>query len=131
MTQNKLVAQCPVCRSGMKITELSCDACGTSVRGKFEIPELCRLSPDLYEFLVVFVRNRGVIREVERDLGISYPTVRSRLDALLAALGYAATARPGVDRAQIIEMLERGEITPEDAEKMLRGEAGKAADEHR
>ncbi len=107
----------------MTITELSCDACGTTVRGRFGIPELCRLPPALYQFLIVFVRNRGVIREVERELGISYPTVRSRLDALLSALGYASpSSRAEVDRAQVLELLENGEITPEVAEKMLRGE---------
>ncbi|MEO0082037.1 MAG: DUF2089 domain-containing protein [candidate division WOR-3 bacterium] len=118
----RIVSQCPVCNAGMVITELSCDSCGTSVRGRFNVPELCRLPADLYQFLVVFVRNRGVIREVERELGISYPTVRSRLDALLTALGYGTVARPEIDRVQVIEMLERGEVTPEDAERMLRGE---------
>jgi len=118
-----MVSVCPVCESGMKVTELTCDSCGTSVRGRFEIPALCRLPADLYEFLVVFIRNRGVIRDVERELGISYPTVRSRLDAVLAALGMAESAQPTVDREQVIGMLERGEVSAEQAEQMLRGEA--------
>jgi hypothetical protein len=92
------------------------------VKGRFQIPELCRLPEDLYQFLLVFVKNRGVIREVEKELGISYPTVRSRLDAVLEALGVGA-AQPAADKAQVLEMLERGEITPEEAEKMLRGES--------
>ena len=122
MKQNKLVSHCPVCSSGMDITELTCDSCGTSVRGRFVLPELCRLPDDLYQFLLVFVRNRGVIREVERELGISYPTVRARLDAVLAALG-AGKPAPDVDRQEIIARLEQGEITAEEAEKLLRGEA--------
>jgi hypothetical protein len=78
----------------------------------------------LYQFLVVFVKNRGVIRDVEKELGISYPTVRSRLDAVLAALGF--TEQVGrADQAQVIEMLEKGEVTPEEAERMLRGEGQK------
>ena len=120
MNGNKLVSQCPVCRAGMAVTELGCGSCGTSLRGRFAIPELCRLPPDLYQFLLVFVRNRGVIREVEQELGISYPTVRARLDAVLAALG--GKAAPSVDRQEVIARLEQGEITPEQAERLLRGE---------
>lgn len=122
MDGNAMLNRCPVCNSKVVITELSCDACGTSVRGRFQIPELCRLPDELYRFLLVFVKNRGVIREVEKELGISYPTVRSRLDAVLEALG-AGRPEPAADRAQVLEMLERGEITPEEAEKMLRGES--------
>ena len=126
MKHNEILARCPVCESNMVISELKCESCGTSVQGRFDIPVLCQLPRDLYDFLLVFVRNRGVIREVERELGISYPTVRSRLDDVLAALG--GGARPSVDREHVIALLEQGEITAEDAEKMLRGEEENAAD---
>ncbi len=122
MLRKVMVSRCPVCDSGMTVSELTCESCGTSVRGRFSVPDLCRLPDDLYQFLVVFVKNRGVIRDVEKELGISYPTVRSRLDAVLAALGFTEAVGK-VDRNQVIEMLERGEITPEEAEKMLRGES--------
>jgi len=122
MLRRTLVSRCPVCESGMAVSELTCEACGTSVRGRFPVPDLCRLPEDLYGFLVVFIKNRGVIRDVEKELGISYPTVRSRLDAVLAALGF--TEQVGAaDSGQVIEMLERGEISPEEAEKLLRGDA--------
>jgi len=123
MARKALVTGCPVCSSEMTITRLSCESCGTSVEGRFEIPLLCRLPDELYRFLVVFVKNRGVIREVEKELGISYPTVRSRLDATLAALGFEAPAALP-DKEEIIDRLEKGELTPEQAEKLLRGEAG-------
>lgn len=121
MASKGLVSRCPVCEAGMAVSELTCESCGTSVRGRFPVPDLCRLPDDLYQFLVVFIKNRGVIRDVEKELGISYPTVRSRLDAVLAALGFAENAGRA-DSNQVIEMLERGEITAEEAEKMLRGE---------
>ncbi|MEO0078774.1 MAG: DUF2089 domain-containing protein [candidate division WOR-3 bacterium] len=120
MPKKELVSRCPVCESEMTISELTCESCGTAVRGRFPVPGLCRLPDDLYQFLVVFIRNRGVIRDVEKELGISYPTVRSRLDSVLAALGFAEQASR-VDRNEVIEMLERGEVTAEEAEKMLRG----------
>ena len=122
MLRRTLVSRCPVCESGMAVSELTCEACGTSVRGRFPVPDLCRLPEDLYGFLVVFIKNRGVIRDVEKELGISYPTVRSRLDAVLAALGFSEQVGKA-DTGQVIEMLERGEISPEEAEKLLRGDA--------
>jgi hypothetical protein len=122
MARKGLVSRCPVCESSMAVSELTCESCGTSIRGRFPVPDLCRLPEDLYQFLLVFVKNRGVIRDVEKELGISYPTVRSRLDAVLAALGYGEQVGRS-DSNEVIEMLERGEITPEEAEKMLRGES--------
>jgi hypothetical protein len=103
----------------MAVTELTCESCGTAVRGRFQIPQLCRLPDELYQFLLVFVKNRGVIRDVEKELGISYPTVRSRLDMVLAALGFGEQAA-AAGASEVIEMLERGEISPEEAEKLLR-----------
>jgi hypothetical protein len=124
MARKGLVSRCPVCESGMAVSELTCESCGTSVRGRFQVPDLCRLPDDLYQYLLVFIKNRGVILDVEKELGISYPTVRSRLDAVLEALGYKEQiARSNSN--EVIEMLERGEITPEEAEKMLRGEEQK------
>ena len=124
MARRTMVSQCPVCDSGMSVSELTCESCGSSLKGRFQVPSLCCLPDDLYQFLLVFIKNRGVIRDVEKELGISYPTVRSRLDAVLAALGYGEQVAR-TDSNQVIEMLERGEITPEEAEKMLRGESGK------
>jgi hypothetical protein len=85
------------------------------------------LPDELYQVLLVCIKNRGVIRDVETERGISYPTVRSRLDVVLAALGYG---EPGAASRsnEVIEKLERGEITPEEAEKLLRGENDKQQD---
>lgn len=124
MKTNQMLTRCPVCRSRMTVSELKCEDCGVAVRGRFEVPALCQLPRELYDFLYVFVRNRGVIREVERELGLSYPTVRARLDAVLAALGEAGpAAAPEVDREAVIARLEQGEISAEEAERLLRGEA--------
>jgi hypothetical protein len=120
MPKKEIVSRCPACESGMYVSELTCQSCGTSVRGRFTMPSLCCLPDELYQFLVVFIRNRGVIRDVEKDLGVSYPFVRARLDALLKALGYGEGAGT-VDADQVVAMLEKGEITAEEAEQMLRG----------
>jgi hypothetical protein len=124
MADTRILSRCPVCESGLAVSELTCESCGTSVRGRFRVPDLSRLPDDVYQFMLVFIKNRGVIRDVEKELGISYPTVRSRLDALLAALGFGEQVGKASSN-QVIEMLERGEVTPEEAEQMLRGERGK------
>ena len=130
MKTNQMLSRCPVCQSRMAISELKCDECGVAISGRFEVPALCQLPRDLYDFLYVFVRNRGVIREVERELGLSYPTVRARLDAVLAALGEnAPPAGPAVDREDVIARLERGDITAEEAERLLRGETEEETEE--
>lgn len=125
MATRRLVGQCPVCDNEFRVTRLTCHACGSSLEGDFELCKFCRLSPEQREFVEVFLASRGNIREVERALGISYPTVRSRLDDVIRALGYRVQrpAEAVADRKAILEALDRGEISAEEALKKLRGEA--------
>lgn len=103
----------------MAITELACPECSTRVQGIFEGPGLYRLTQEQLQFVEVFVRNRGNIREVERDLKISYPTVRSRLDLVIQAMGYPLTERQlessDADVHRTLDALESGSITFEEA----------------
>ena len=80
------VTQCPVCDADLRITELTCSTCSTKLHGDFPPAPLARLSREHQQFIQTFLRCRGVIRDVERMLGISYPTVRARLDAAVTAL---------------------------------------------
>jgi len=94
------------------------------VRGRFVLCKFCRLEPEQLNFLETFLRCRGIIREVERELGLSYPTVRSRLDELLTALGYPAEERRQEEvqqrRQEILAALERREISVAEAARQLR-----------
>lgn len=83
---SRQVNQCPVCDAPLRITELSCVACDTRLHGTFPPPALARLPRAHQQFVETFLLCRGVIRDVEKTLGISYPTVRARLDAAVAAL---------------------------------------------
>src|SRR5579883_811533 len=86
---------CPVCQGEMEIRELECKSCDLQVRGHFgRGSRFDELSPEQYNFLEVFLRSRGILRDVESALGISYPTVRARLDSLLAALGFFDDGTP-------------------------------------
>jgi len=86
------VSQCPVCDAALRVSELSCPACQTRLHGDFPPPPLARLAREQQEFIETFVLCRGVIRDVERALGISYPTVRARLDSAVLALENAVEA---------------------------------------
>ena len=112
---------CPVCHKPLHITKLHCPACGTSIEGDFQAERLLALTPEQRSFVLSLLRNRGNIREMEKELGISYPTVRARLDQILAALGLEAN--PGKEkpaRKEVLEMLAQGEITQEQALDMLK-----------
>ena len=117
--------KCPSCSGQILATELSCDECKTTIKGSFELPELACLSEDDDRLLKVFLSARGNIKEVERCLNISYPTAKSRLEAMLSRLGLGQ--RQGETRQQrleTMEKLERGEITAPEAIKLLRNLEG-------
>jgi hypothetical protein len=114
--------QCPVCGGRLAVSELSCPSCDTTVRGTLDLCEFCQLPPEDLRFLRTFLRCRGNIKDVERELGISYPTVRGRLDSLLEKLGYQKVVpKMGKqEKLEILAKLERGEISPEEALKALK-----------
>lgn len=104
------------------MTELCCSDCKTTIKGSFELPQFAALAPEEENFLRVFLAARGNIKEVERQLNISYPTVKGRLEALLNRLGLGSLqAEAKRRRLEIVEKLERGEITAQDAIGLLKG----------
>ena len=120
----KAPSHCPVCDHELTISKLSCTNCQTNLEGEFTSCKFCRLPTEQLEFIEVFIKNRGNIKDVEKELGISYPTVRGRLDAVIQALGYRvdkADEYVEKERKQnILLALEKGEITPQEAAKQLR-----------
>lgn len=114
-----LPTRCPACEGSLAVKALFCPACGTEVHGRFALNEFALLPKEHLDFLRLFVKARGNLKEVERILGVSYPTVRARLDALLKALGYEEEDG-GEERLQVIEALRRGEISVEEAVARLR-----------
>ena len=114
------VSKCPACgKTEFEIQRLACTACGTAVEGHFHVSRLATLPDDQVGFIETFVKCRGNIKEVERELGISYPTVRSRLDKVIATLGLGVDERK-LSRREILAALERNEMRPEEAVHALR-----------
>ena len=115
----KMVTQCPACGGQMRVVRLECTACGTAVEGRFEAGQLGLLPTEQQDFVLTFLRSRGNIKEVERELGISYPTVRARLDEVLRMLGLPVD--PRADVGAILEQVERGELSVDEAARKLKG----------
>jgi hypothetical protein len=112
---------CPSCSSPLVVTQLNCTACGTGVVGKFELSPFFRLSPESLRFLEVFVRNRGNVKEMERETGESYWAIRRQLDEVIVEMGIEATKSDDVStrRQEILAQLSRGEINVQEATKLL------------
>lgn len=113
----KLVSRCPFCEGKLEISRLGCCQCDTSIDTTLPIPAFFRLPPDMQEFVMIFLRCQGKIRDVEKALGISYPTVIKRLDLVNVLLGNQAAPS---GRKDILEQLERGEITVQEATQLLK-----------
>lgn len=136
-----VISTCPVCQGELMISRLHCRSCGTALEGEFGVGRFGRLTREQLALLESFLSARGNLKEMERELGISYPTVRSRVDALVRALGLGdgeavlpddeepmqAEPQPATpadaaadERRAILERLARRELSAEDAATQLR-----------
>jgi hypothetical protein len=139
-----VISTCPVCSGELAVTRLHCRSCGTTLEGEFSVGRFGRLTREQLILLESFLRSRGNLRDMERELSISYPTVRSRVEALVRALGFgprsdsdeaaadeaaaaaataaAAPTSPDVAaaRQEILERLGRHEISADDAATAIR-----------
>jgi hypothetical protein len=119
---------CPVCGDTLALTRLSCDECGTELAGHFPTCQYCSLNTEDRETLRVFLQSRGNVKELERHLGVSYPTARARFDGILTKLGMEPSgvepAEPeeeaaGAESLPVLESLSKGEIDVDEAIRRL------------
>ncbi|MDX9873015.1 MAG: DUF2089 domain-containing protein [Clostridia bacterium] len=115
---------CPVCGHGLSVSSLNCGYCSTKIEGEFALCKFCQLPDEQRDFIEVFIKCRGNIKDIEKELGISYPTVRNRLDAIIEALGYRVEKQVSPDwkskKQEILNALDSGEISPEEATNQLK-----------
>ncbi|MFZ5353929.1 MAG: DUF2089 domain-containing protein [Bacillota bacterium] len=119
--KREIIGQCPICSGEIHITEVKCNSCSTTIRGSFTLCKFCQISKEHKEFAEIFIKNRGNIKEIEKELGLSYPTVKGKLDSLIEALGYKnqpVYVSPEKKR-DILDKLDRGEISSEEALMLL------------
>lgn len=118
----KVISKCPICSNRLGIVKLKCNKCGTVIENDFEFSKFEYLGAEQLDFMEVFLKCRGNIKDVEKELGISYPTVRAKLDDVVSALGYTVVKKPGLGNKEILDMLEKGDITAEQAINMMKNE---------
>lgn len=112
-----MINKCPNCGDQMVITSYRCSNCYTEVHGEFEIDSFSRLDKEDKEFIELFLQKRGSIKDVGEEIGISYPTVRNRIDKIVAKLGGKVDKKS--HRLDILNMLDNGEISTEKAKELL------------
>ena len=117
--------ECPVCHDDLPVTRLVCRNCSTALEGRFTMGRIFQLTPEQLHFVEVFLRCEGKINRVQEELGLSYPTVRSRLTEVIRALGYEVgdeQQEKDERRQEILGRLARREISSEEAFRLLEGE---------
>jgi hypothetical protein len=121
---------CPVCGDTLNVTKLHCSNCDTTLEGHFTLGRLSRLSAEQIHFVETFLRSEGTLKRVEKELGISYPTVRARLEDVIRSMGFEvvgdyvepqSSSLSEAERGRILDQLSRGEITSDEALTMLQG----------
>ena len=126
----KIIERCPACDGNLSVTRLSCTRCDTEITGRFGTNAFDRLSPENLAFAETFVRLRGNVREMERELGVPYNAVRNRLDEVIQELGHqpgaplpegtAAEEDLATRRTEVLDRLDRGELDAAEAAEELK-----------
>jgi len=129
----KIPSTCPLCGGKLTVTALQCQSCGTTLQGHFSAHTASsafnRLSAEQLAFLEVFIRNEGKFSRMEKEMGLSYPTLRNRLRAIIRAMGYQPEGESipvtlsAAERQRILDDLEAGKISVEEATRLLKGES--------
>ena len=115
-----VIGECPICESDLIVTKLQCTNCKTEISGEFQLSKFNYLSKEHLYFIEVFIKNRGNIKKIEKELGISYPTVKKSLDDVIASLGYKVSDEDQIKKDEIFKKLEKGEITALEAAKLIK-----------
>ena len=110
---------CPACGEKLKIVRLECENCHTVIEGKFDAQPLAQLSSEQQQFVQVFIKARGNIKEVEKGIGVSYPTVCKKLDEIVKILGYT-NENADKRRKEILEAIEKGRVSAAEGAKLLK-----------
>jgi hypothetical protein len=121
------LSKCPVCEGDLTVTRLHCDTCDTTIEGRFANGAFAGLTSEQLDFIETFVRCEGKITRMEEEMALSYPTIRNRLQEVIRALGYEPGKEDAADvsdekRKSVLEELDAGKISAEEAMQLLQGE---------
>jgi hypothetical protein len=125
------LSKCPVCDGELTVTRLHCDTCDTVIEGRFANAAFVGLTPEQMDFIETFVRCEGKLTRMQDEMALSYPTIRNRLQEVIRALGYEPGRDEPVDisseisnvkRLSVLEELDSGNISAEEAMRLLQAE---------
>jgi len=121
--RNQVIGYCPICDNKLKVTKLGCSKCGTELSGQFHLSKFSYLKEDELKFVEVFVKNAGNMKQLQSELGVSYPTAKKMLNDVIQSLGYETVEvvdkQKKLSKAEILRMIEAKEISPEEGYKLL------------
>lgn len=114
---NRLPSSCPSCSGRLVVVRMKCAECDTEVSGEYDLCPVCRLDGDAKELFDIFIDARGNLKQVERSIGLSYPTIRARMEEMFGKLNQDDVSR---DPQTILARLRAGELNVDEAESLLR-----------
>lgn len=117
---NNVIGECPICQHDLVVTKLQCTNCNTEIGGSFQLSKFNYLTKQHLYFIEVFIKNRGNIKQIEKELRISYPTVKRNLDEVIKSLGYEVSEEDKNKKEDVFRRLESGEITALEAAKLFK-----------
>ncbi len=118
MSKRNIPPYCPSCKGLLVVVRLECSECGAEVTGDFNLCPVCRLSGETRKLFDLFMKARGNLKQVQRELGLSYPTVRLKIEEMFRKLGQDYFPQ---DPKEILAKVRSGELSVDEAEKLLRG----------
>ena len=117
----QVIGKCPVCGGKLTVSRLTCESCNIDITGRFEMNKFSYLEKDELLFIETFLMCQGNLKDVQTTLGISYPTAKKQLDAVLEHLGYTAPkAQPQSENLDILSKIESGELTAKQAAELIK-----------
>lgn len=120
--RKEILGSCPICNGSLHAMELGCKACCVTIRGEFELSPFNLLTKDELRFVEIFIRTQGNFREVQSELGVSYPTVKKQLESVIRSLGYDVKSEPEAapEDLDVLGQLKNKEISLEEAISRLK-----------
>lgn len=119
---HEMIGICPVCGEKLRVTQLSCRQCGTQISGDFVLSKFNALNREELAFAETFLRVQGSIREMEKELGISYPTVKKNLETIIRKMGFEVKKKSA--QQEMLEKIRNGELTVDEAIDQIKMEQG-------
>ena len=121
--KKQIIGKCPICDGNLIVSELTCTSCNTKINGEFNLSKFDNLSPDQQNFALIFIKNEGNIKLIEKEMNISYPTVKKNLSDLINSLGFDEVSvyeNNKMTKEEIMQAIKDKQMSLDEAYKLLK-----------